>query len=89
MALGATWRDVLSLIIGSGLRMAAYGVAIGASLAGAGAFYLGRVFEIGDIGPAPFLYSSAVVAGVAFAASLLPAWRAALLSPQLAMRNAA
>ena len=88
MALGATWRDVLSLIVGSGLRMAAYGVAMGASLAALGAFYLGRVFEIGDIGPAPFLYSSAVVAGVAFMASLLPAWRATLLSPLLAMRNA-
>jgi ABC-type antimicrobial peptide transport system permease subunit len=88
MALGATWRDVLALIVGSGLRMAAYGVAIGASLAALGAFYLGRVFQIGDIGPAPFLYSSAVVAGVAFTASLLPAWRAAVLSPLLAMRHA-
>jgi putative ABC transport system permease protein len=88
MALGATWRDVLSLIVGSGLRMAAYGVAMGAGLAALGALYLGRVFQIGDIGPAPFLYSSAVVAGVALTASLLPAWRATLLSPLLAMRNA-
>ena len=88
MALGATWRDVLSLIVGNGLRMAAYGVAMGGSLAVAGAFYLDRVFQIGDVGPAPFLYSTAVVAGVAFTASLLPAWRAALVSPLLAMRNA-
>ena len=88
MALGATWRDVLSLIVGSGLRMAAYGVAIGGSLAIAGTLYLGRVFQIAEIGPVPFLYSTAVVAGVAFTASLLPAWRAALLSPLLAMRNA-
>ena len=88
MALGATWRDVLSLIVGSGLGMAAYGVAIGGSLAIAGTLYLGRVFQIAGIGPVPFLYSTAVVAGVAFTASLLPAWRAALLSPLLAMRNA-
>jgi putative ABC transport system permease protein len=88
MALGATWGDVLSLIVGSGLRMAAYGVAIGGSLAIAGTLYLGRVFQLGEIGPVPFLYSTAVVAGVAFLASLLPACRAALLSPLLAMRNA-
>jgi putative ABC transport system permease protein len=88
MALGATWREVLSLIVGGGLRMAAWGITIGASLAGLGAVYLGRVFQIGDIGPAPFLHSSAVVAGVAFTASLLPAWRATRLSPLLAMRNA-
>ena len=87
MALGATWRDVLSLIVGSGLRMAAYGVTLGGSLAIAGTWYLGRVFQIEGVGLAPFAYSTAVVAAVAFTASLLPAWRAALLSPLLAMRN--
>jgi predicted permease len=88
MALGATWRDVLSLIVGGGLRMAAYGVMTGGILAIAGASYLGSVFQIGGIGPAPFLYSTVIVAGVAFTASLLPAWRAALLSPLLAIRSA-
>ena len=87
MALGATWRDVLSLIVGSGLRMAAYGVTLGVSLAIAGTLYLGRVFQIEEVGLAPFAYSTAVVAAVAGTASLLPAWRAALLLPLLAMRN--
>ena len=46
-----------------------------------------RVFEIGNIGPAPFLSPTAIVGGVALAASCLPAWRASLLSPMVAIRN--
>ncbi|MGH9372034.1 MAG: ADOP family duplicated permease [Vicinamibacterales bacterium] len=88
MALGATSRAVLSMIVGAGLRMAGYGVVAGGILAFAGASYLGRVFQIGELGPAPFAYSAAIVAALAFVASLLPAWRAALLSPLLAIRNA-
>lgn len=87
MALGATSRGVLSLIVGGGLKMAAYGVMAGAIAAIGAASYLGRVFQIGEIGPAPFLYSTALVAAVAFAASFLPAWRAAWLSPLVVIRN--
>jgi len=87
MALGATSRGVLSLIVGDGLKMAAYGVAAGGIAAIAAAFYLARVFRIGELGPAPFLYSTAIVGVVAFAASFLPALRAAALSPMVAIRN--
>jgi predicted permease len=87
MALGATSRGVLSLIVGGGLKMAAYGVMAGGIAAIGAAFYLSRVFKIGELGPAPFLYSTGIVAAVAFAASFLPAWRAALLSPMVAIRN--
>jgi len=87
MALGATSRGVLSLIVGGGLKMAGYGVAAGGIAALGAAFYLGRVFKIGELGPAPFLFSTAIVAVVTFAASFLPAWRAALLSPMVAIRN--
>jgi ABC-type antimicrobial peptide transport system permease subunit len=89
MALGATAREVLSLIIGRGLKMAAYGVVAGGVLAIAGAFYLDSVFQIREIGPAPFLYSMAIVAAVVFTASLMPAWRAAMKSPLLVIRNQA
>ena len=60
---------------------------LGGSLAIAGTLYLSRVFQIEEVGLAPFFDSTAVVAAVAFTASLLPAWRAALLSPLLVMRN--
>jgi len=89
MALGATRRAILSLIVGSGLKMAAYGVLAGGIAAIAGALYLRRVFELGAIGPAPFLYSTAIVAIVAVASSFVPACRAALMSPLAAFRNGA
>ena len=87
MALGATNNAVLSLIVGSGLKMAAYGVMAGAIVAVGGAFLLGRVLRIEALGPAPYLYSAGIIATVTMAASFLPAWRAALLSPMVAIRN--
>jgi GAF domain-containing protein len=87
MALGATSRGILSLVVGDGLRMAAYGVMAG-GVAGIGAaMYLRNVFEIGALGPAPFLYSTGIVASIALMATTLPACRAALLSPMAAIRS--
>jgi ABC-type antimicrobial peptide transport system permease subunit len=87
MALGATSRGVLALVVASGFRMAAYGVLAGAVAAFGGARYLGRAFDIGEIGPAPFLYSTAIVVAVTCAASFIPAWRATMMSPIAAIRN--
>src|SRR5262249_55407611 len=87
MALGAGGPGVLALIVGGGLKMAAYGIAAG-GLASVGiASYLGRIFDFGQPEAEPFLYSTATVAAVSFAATVLPAWRAALLSPLVALRN--
>jgi phosphoserine phosphatase RsbU/P len=51
------------------------------------ALYLASNLGIGDLGPAPFLYSTIIVGAVAFAASFVPAWRASALSPMVAIRN--
>jgi ABC-type lipoprotein release transport system permease subunit len=56
-------------------------VAVGAAL------YFGRTFEIREIGTAPFVYSTLIVAAGAFTASFIPAWRAAQVSPSVAIRN--
>ena len=58
MALGATSREVLSLIVSDGLKMAAYGVAAGGIAAIGGAMYLGRIFNDGGAGTGavPFLH---------------------------------
>ena len=87
MALGATSRSVLSLIVGGGLTMAALGVLVGGLLGLGAALYLARVFEIGNVGPVPFVSATAIVGAVALAASAVPAWRASLLSPMVAIRD--
>ena len=87
IALGATSRNVVSLIVGNGLKMAAYGVIGGAVAAFVASFYLRRVFSIEALGAAPFLYSTAIAGTIAIAASFLPAWRASLVSPMVAIRN--
>lgn len=87
MALGATSRGVLSLIVGGGLKMAGVGVLVGGLLALGATLYLTRVFEIGNVGPVPFVSATWIVAAVALAASAAPAWRASLLSPMVAIRD--
>jgi putative ABC transport system permease protein len=87
VALGATSRSVLSLIVRSGLQLAAIGVLAG-SVLGYGAFlYLARTFEIGNVGPVPFVSAIAIVAAVALGASAIPAWRASRVSPLVAIRD--
>jgi putative ABC transport system permease protein len=87
LAIGASSRDILSLIVGGGVKTALYGVLAGIAVAVGGAFLIGRVFEIRGIGPMPFFYSAFIVGTVALIASFLPAWRASLLSPVVALRN--
>ena len=87
MALGAVGGDILRRIVGSGLRMVLYGLAIGGMAVMAAVWALARWFEIRQPGVAPWLSSTAIVASVAAAASFFPAWRATRLSPLVALRN--
>jgi serine phosphatase RsbU (regulator of sigma subunit) len=87
MALGAAGRDLLRLIVGSGLQLAGYGIGIGALAVGFATWLVIRFFHIHDISALPYAYSVAVVAGLAMFASLFPGWRATLLSPMVAIRN--
>jgi putative ABC transport system permease protein len=87
MALGATRRGVLSLIIGGGLTMAALGVMVGGLLGFLASLYLVRALQIGNVGLVPFVSATAIVGVVALLASAVPAWRASLLSPMAAIRD--
>jgi len=87
MALGAVGRDVLSLVVGGGIKMAAYGLTFGVVMAVTAAWLLIRVFEFHDVGFLPFAASTAIVTAIAMSASFFPAWRATLLSPMVAIRN--
>jgi predicted permease len=97
MALGATGRDLLKLVLGGGLRMAGYGIAIGIAASVAVTWFLVRQFEIavgnGGVGRLenpgilPFVVSTLVVTAAAMASSWFPAWSATLVSPMVAIRN--
>ena len=88
MALGATSRGILAA--GRRRRAADGGVTASSPAAWPASprpLSLRNVFELGALGPAPFLYSTGIVATVALMATTLPACRAALLSPMVAIRN--
>jgi predicted permease len=88
MAIGATSRDLLRLVVGDGLRMAAYGIGIGGGAVIAVVWLLSaRLFGIQIDDPRPFLYSTAAIAGLTAIACFFPAWRATLVSPMAAIRD--
>jgi serine phosphatase RsbU (regulator of sigma subunit) len=88
MALGAVGRDVLRLVLGDGLRMAAYGIVIGGVVVIAAVFLLkSEIFGIRIDDPRPFLYSTGIVAGIAALACFFPGWRATLVAPMAAIRD--
>ncbi len=88
MALGAERRDVLRLIVGHGLKLAAIGVAIG--LVGAyGATWAIRslLYNVTQTDPVSFAGVSIFLTATAFLASYLPARRATGVDPLIALRN--
>jgi predicted permease len=87
-ALGATGRDVLTLVLVRGLSLAGAGVAIGLVAAWAGARALkSLLFEVSPTDPATFGGVALLLLGVALLTGLLPAWRAARVDPLVALRQ--
>jgi ABC-type antimicrobial peptide transport system permease subunit len=88
MALGAGASEILSLVLGGGLRRTAWGIGAGllAAVAAARAF---RSLLFGVEAADPFTYVGVVVVllAVTLAACLLPAWRAMRLDPARALRH--
>jgi len=87
MALGAKQSDVLRLVVGEGMALAAIGAAIG--LAGAFAvtrLLAGLLYEVTATDPAIFVAVPCLFAAVAFVASYLPAIKAMRVDPMLALR---
>lgn len=87
IALGAERRDVLRMVAGHGVLLAAIGVAIGL----AGAFVLTRLmssllFGVSATDPLTFLSAPVFLGAVALAASCVPAYRATKVDPVVALR---
>ena len=88
IALGAGRRDVLSLVIASGLRWAVLGVVVGVAGAYAGTRFLAALlFGITPTDPLTFAGLAALMLGVAALASYVPARRAASVNPISALRG--
>ena len=88
MAIGASSRAILSLLLGQGFAMVAAGVAAGLL----GALALTRalrtlLFEVSPSDPCVFVAVTAVLAMVAMLAAWLPARRATRLEPVVALRE--
>jgi len=87
LALGATLRDVLRMIVLEGLRPTFVGVALGAIGALALARVMsGLVYGVKPADPITFLAVAVVLAIVALCASIIPAYRAAKVDPMVALR---
>jgi putative ABC transport system permease protein len=88
MALGATSRDVLALVVRQGVALALVGVGIGLIGALAGARLLSSLlFGVTPTDPATFLLVTVVVLVVAAAASWTPARRALAVDPIVTLRT--
>jgi ABC-type antimicrobial peptide transport system permease subunit len=87
MALGATSRDVFALVLKQGAAVVLTGMAIGL----AGAYVVTRLmssllYKVSATDPATFVFISALLAAVAFAACYIPARRAMKVDPMIALR---
>jgi predicted permease len=87
MALGATGRDVLALVLRQGLFLTVTGVALGVPLAALVSLALTKVFvDIGAFDAAVLLAATAVLSIASIAASAIPARRATKVVPLRALR---
>jgi predicted permease len=88
MALGAQRSDVLQMILRQGVRLAAFGLALGVI----GVFVAGRalsslLYQVSLFNPMTLLVTSVLLAATVLLASYLPARRAAQLDPMRTLRE--
>ena len=88
MALGATERMILRLVLGEGIRLAVIGAIVGVAGALASTRLIrALLFETVPTDPLIFVSTPLLLAAVALAASYIPARRATRLDPTLAIRG--
>ncbi len=88
VALGARRENILALVVRQGMQLTLIGIFAGLL----GAFALTRViasllFGVTTNDSATFLAVPALLAVVAFAATVIPAWRASKVDPMVALRQ--
>jgi ABC-type antimicrobial peptide transport system permease subunit len=88
MALGATWRSVVQMVMSRGIVLTGAGVAIGAAVA----WSITRAMEtllygVGAADPLTFAAVAGLLAVVSAVACAIPAMRAARVDPMLVLRD--
>ena len=88
MALGASPRQILAMVLGEAGKLLAIGVAAGVVLAiVTGRWAATLLFELKPYDPKTLVGAAVGLAVVAVAATLVPARRAAKLEPMAALRD--
>jgi ABC-type antimicrobial peptide transport system permease subunit len=87
MALGARSSHVVRLVMGEGMRAVGFGIVLGvfASLA-MGRLVASMLYNTSPRDPIVLTAVAALLAMVAIAASIIPAWRATSTDPAIALR---
>jgi ABC-type antimicrobial peptide transport system permease subunit len=87
MALGATRRDVIRMVVEDALRMVCIGLAIGVPMALSGRRFAASVMQgLPLASPVPIAFGAIVMIAAALLAAYVPARRAARVDPMDALR---
>jgi len=87
MALGATRRDAVRLVLREGMTLTVWGLGIGLVLAfGVGQLLSGMLYQVSAVDPAVFLGAPLVLMLVSLLACYVPARRAAMVNTMVALR---
>ncbi|HEV8495352.1 MAG TPA: ABC transporter permease [Gemmatimonadaceae bacterium] len=88
MAFGAESASIFRLVIGQGLRMSAIGIGIGLVIAIATTRVMSSMLvDVRPTDPITFVAMALLFLGIAAASCWLPAWRAARMDPNVALRQ--
>jgi macrolide transport system ATP-binding/permease protein len=87
MALGAGGSSILGMVLRQGLALAAVGLLVGGAASLVVTRALRQLLFVSPTDPTAFLVTGGALLAVAVLASLVPAWRAARLSPVRVLRE--
>ena len=88
MALGASGRDVLKLVVGKGMFLTFMGIGLGVAAAlGLTRFLASLLYGVEPLDLTTFVVVPLVLSGVALLASYIPARRATKVDPMVALRS--
>ena len=88
MALGAAQRDIMSMVLGQGMRLAGAGVVLGlAGAVGTTRVLRRMLFGVEPTDPLAFALVATMLGVIAFLACYVPAWRATRIDPLVALRS--